>query len=291
MIQWWQHIPERIDPSVFSVGFFSLRWYAVFFLIGFVVIYFLGQWMIRTKRTTALLSEEWEDISVWLLVGALIGARIGYVFLYDSPYFAAAPWRIVMPYDFGRHIWTGILGMSFHTGLIGVVVVIGLFVRKRKLHFWRVADMLSVVAPIGLLFGRLGNFWNEELYGRVTTVPWGMVFPGSRPLGALRHPSQLYEAFFEGFILFIVLYLLKAKKKSLPDGIVSAVFLSGYGSIRFAIEFFREPDPQIGFIFGWMTFGQLLSLGMVVVGWFLFWQFRQSGKYAILKKERTNARV
>jgi phosphatidylglycerol:prolipoprotein diacylglycerol transferase len=187
----------------------------------------------------------------------MIGARLGYVLFYDLKAYLADPFEIVA-------IWHG--GMSFHGGLIGVLLVGVLFSWRNRKSFWKIADLVIVTAPIGLGLGRIGNFINGELYGRVTRVPWGMIFPKG---GALpRHPSQLYESALEGGVLFLILWLMKDKK--LPKGGLLAVFLFVYGVLRFFVEFFREPDAQLGFILGPFTMGQLLCFFMIIGGIALF---------------------
>jgi len=203
-----------------------------------------------------------ENLYFYLILGLILGARLGYVLFYDLKMYLKDPLEI-----FGHLAW----GMSFHGGLIGVLIVGILFSWKNKKSFWKIADLLIVTAPIGLGLGRIGNFINGELYGRVTQVPWGMVFPkgGSLP----RHPSQLYESALEGGVLFLILWFLKDKK--LPDGVLLGLFLSLYGLFRFFVELFREPDPQLGFILGPFTMGQTLSAFMIIGGVFLLAYLRR----------------
>jgi phosphatidylglycerol:prolipoprotein diacylglycerol transferase len=201
---------------------------------------------------------EVENLYFYLILGLIIGARLGYVLFYDLKMYLADPLEIFA-------IWHG--GMSFHGGLIGVLLVGILFSWKNKKSFWKIADLFIVTAPIGLGFGRIGNFINGELYGRVTQVPWAMIFPTDKDL-LPRHPSQLYESALEGGILFLILWFLKDKK--LPTGGLLAIFLSLYGLFRFFVELFREPDPQLGFILGPFTMGQTLSAFMIIGGIILF---------------------
>jgi phosphatidylglycerol:prolipoprotein diacylglycerol transferase len=209
------------------------------------------------KKDFGVSKLEVENLFFYLILGLIIGARLGYVLFYDLKMYFTDPLEIFA-------IWHG--GMSFHGGLIGVLIVGILFSWKNKKSFWKIADLFIVTAPIGLGLGRIGNFINGELYGRVTRVPWGMIFKngGSLP----RHPSQLYESGLEGGVLFLILWFLKDKK--LPDGGLLAAFLSLYGLFRSFVELFREPDPQLGFILGPFTMGQTLSSFMIVGGIVLF---------------------
>jgi phosphatidylglycerol:prolipoprotein diacylglycerol transferase len=226
------------------------------YVLGFFASYLLVLYQMK-KKDFGVSKLEVENLFFYLILGLIIGARLGYVFFYDLKLYLKDPLEIFA-------IWHG--GMSFHGGLIGVLIVGILFSWKNKKSFWKIADLFIVTAPIGLGLGRIGNFINGELYGRVTRVPWGMIFKngGSLP----RHPSQLYESGLEGGVLFLILWFLKDKK--LPDGGLLAAFLSVYGLFRFFVELFREPDPQLGFILGPFTMGQTLSSFMIVGGIVLF---------------------
>jgi len=241
-----------IDPVLVRIGPLEVRWYGVMYLLGFA----LGYWVIRSelkRKQGAVPVEAADDLLFYLILGLLLGGRIGYVLFYNLKEYIYAPWEVFA-------IWHG--GMSFHGGLIGMLVSGYLFARKRKADFLDLADIGALAAPLGLMLGRIGNFINGELYGRVTSVPWGTVFPSGGPLP--RHPSQLYEALFEGPILFIILWYLRTRLKT--PGELLVAFLWGYGIFRFTIEFFREPDPQLGFIIHWLTMGQLLCLAMIAGG-------------------------
>jgi len=274
MQEWWQHLPETIDPIAFSIGFISFHWYALFFIGGTLVSLFLGIFLIR-KGESVLSEEEMFDIFLFLFIGACVGGRVGYVLFYNFDFFLQSPLSIFSPYDFRLGVWTGIAGMSFFGGLVGAGIALFLFVQKkssfkRSFSFWERADFLSLLAPVAIFFGRLGNFFNVELYGRVTRVSWGMFFPTTLESSeVLRHPSTLYEAFFEGIILFIILFFLR-KRTSFP-GALTCIFLAIYATFRFIGEYFREPDPQIGLFFeGLFSLGQLLSLGMFFLVLLLF---------------------
>jgi phosphatidylglycerol:prolipoprotein diacylglycerol transferase len=253
----WVH---NLDPVLIQLGPVRIGWYGLMYILGFLASYLLVRYQIK-NRDFGLSREEVEDLFVYLILGLIVGARLGYVLFYDLPQYLSRPWEIIA-------IWHG--GMSFHGGLIGLVLTGILYARRKKKSFWKLADLFIVTAPIGLGLGRIGNFINGELYGRVTGAPWGVIFPhgGPRP----RHPSQLYECALEGLVLFIVLWLLRDKK--LPTGGLLAVFLFLYGVFRFSVEFVREPDTQLGFILGPLTMGQVLSSLMVISGIVLFFFLR-----------------
>ena len=242
----------NIDPVIVRIGPFALRWYGLMYLFGFASSYLLVRRQIKKKGLD--FGQDFVDsLYSYLILGLLLGARLGYVIFYDLPAYLKSPLEIFA-------LWHG--GMSFHGGLIGSIVAGVVFCKRSKVDFWQVSDMVIVTAPIGLGFGRLGNFINGELYGRVTTMPWAMVFPGGGPLP--RHPSQLYEFFLEGVVLFTVLWVLK--DRILRSGLLTALFLTLYGIFRFILEFFREPDVQLGYILGPFTMGQLLSASMIIAG-------------------------
>ncbi|NOX26166.1 MAG: prolipoprotein diacylglyceryl transferase [Deltaproteobacteria bacterium] len=242
----------NIDPVIFGIGPLKIRWYGLMYVLGFMASYFLVLRQIKQFNFKKLASH-FEDLNFILLLSLILGGRLGYVLFYNLPYYLQHPAEILAT-------WRG--GMSFHGALLAVIIGGVLFCKKNKLPFWRTADIYVVTVPIGLGLGRLGNFINGELFGRVTTVPWGMIFPAGGPLP--RHPSQLYEFFLEGFILFIVLWKLKDRPHW--DGFILACFLILYGIFRSFIEVFRQPDPQIGFLFGYLTMGQILSFLMILAG-------------------------
>jgi phosphatidylglycerol---prolipoprotein diacylglyceryl transferase len=246
----------HIDPILVHLGPIRVSWYGLMYVFGFLGSYLLVRYQI-TRKDFGVSKPEVEDLYFYLILGLVIGARLGYVLFYDFSMYLSDPFEIIA-------LWHG--GMSFHGGLIGALLVGIFFAVKRKKSFWKIADLFIVTAPIGLALGRIGNFINGELYGRVTQVPWGMIFPrgGSLP----RHPSQLYESALEGGALFLILWLLKDRR--LPEGGLLALFLSLYGVFRFTVEFFREPDSQLGFILGPFTMGQLLCSLMVLGGILLF---------------------
>jgi phosphatidylglycerol:prolipoprotein diacylglycerol transferase len=241
----------NFDPIIASIGPLSLRWYGLAYLAGIT----LGiRWVYTDLKKIGLTKDDVISLATWIMTGIIIGGRIGYIVFYDLGYFIQNPSAILA-------IWTG--GMSYHGGAIGAMVAMGGFARSYKKSLWSLLDCLGLASTIGIFFGRIANFINGELVGRVSAVPWAMVFPGEGPLP--RHPSQLYEAMGEGLVLLIVLSIIN-KKAKLSPGQLFGLYLMGYGSARFSLEFFREPDPQIGLLFGLITMGQLLSAVMISVG-------------------------
>lgn len=269
-MNWWQHLPGQIDPIVFTVGFLSLRWYALMWLAGLALAWFMAR---RLASSLLLPAESWFDLFFSLFLGAWLGGRIGFALWYRPDWFLAHPMSIILPFA-SDGSWTGISGMSFHGGLLGVVAALYWFSRRHRLNFLLLADIVALVAPLALFSGRIGNFLNLELYGRVTSVPWGMYFPGVIP-STLRHPSTLYEALLEGVLLFAVLFIVRSRIH-LAGGL-SALFLVIYGILRFLVEYVREPDRGVVLLYGVLTRGQALSLVMIASGALLFlWLRRQN---------------
>lgn len=250
-----------LDPVAMTVGPLVIRWYAVAYLIGFIIAWRYSMALAR-QNPKGPAPECYDDFMSWGIVGTVLGGRLGYVLFYQSDYYLAQPLEAIK-------IWHG--GMSFHGGMLGVILAAYLFVRSKKMSFFAFSDLLAVVTPIGLFFGRIANFINGELFGRETDVPWAMIFP--RGGGSLRHPSQLYEAALEGILLFIILLLLSRSQKIRDrHGFISGSFLVGYGVFRFIVEFFREPDEQLGFLFSGATMGQLLCVPMMLFGAFFIYR-------------------
>lgn len=262
-LQLWQNLPASIDPVLVSIGSFQLRYYSFMYLVAFLCTYLLATYRIRTEGYEYS-KETVQDFFIWAIVGLLVGARLGYVLFYDFSYFAAHPLEVVLPFTWSDGIrFTGISGLSYHGGALGVFVAAVFFCRRRRIRLFRFMDLIASAAPLGYTFGRIGNFINGELFGRVTTVPWGMYFPADATQ-SLRHPSQLYEAFFEGLVLFALLW--SVRKGDWKEGSLLALYVAGYGTVRFFIEFFREADQHLGFVFGFLTMGQVLCLVMVAGG-------------------------
>jgi phosphatidylglycerol:prolipoprotein diacylglycerol transferase len=250
----YPHIP----PTIFSLGPVSLRWYAVMYIVGYVVGYQLV--MVRVRRgRSSLTKEQLDSLIGYLVVGMLIGARLVYVLVYDPKAYLARPWEALA-------VWHG--GLSFHGAILGMAIGCAVFARKYRLAFLSIIDTVVIAGTPGLFFGRLGNFINGELYGRPGNVPWAMIFPHD-PLGVPRHPSQLYEAIAEGILLSLVILWLDRRSRGngwYRPGLLAAAFLIGYAVIRFFLEFTREPDAQLGLVAGPLSMGQLLSSIMLCAG-------------------------
>ncbi len=243
----------KIDPVFLRLGPLELRWYGLMYVLSFSIAYLLITHNAKRKNLP-LKKDDIADLIFYLALGVILGGRIGYILFYNLSYYLENPLKVFA-------VWEG--GMSFHGGLIGTVLFTYFYIRKKKISFTMLADLCAPVVPVCLCLGRLGNFINGELFGRVTNLPWGMVFPGGglRP----RHPSQLYEAFLEGPVLYTILWLVQ-RKKDLRPGVVFWCFITFYGLFRFLVEFTREPDPQIGYILHFFSMGQLLSFPMFLLG-------------------------
>lgn len=272
LLEYYQNIPLHLNPTAVTVGFFSLKWYSTMYLVGFLVVYFLLKWrvnndQIRGESQIPIFKSQISltDLLLVAMAGAIIGGRLGYILFYNCSYFLQNPVAMISPYDLATGKLIGIYGMSYHGGVMGIVAAVLIFARKRKLNFWKLADFVVPAIPAGYFFGRIGNFLNLELYGRVTDSWWGMYFPVvTDMLPVLRYPSQLLEAFLEGLLLFVILWSLR--NKDFFSGSNLAAYLIGYGVFRIAVEFFREPDAQIGLISVYFTLGQIFSLGMILIG-------------------------
>jgi len=275
------------DPVAISIGPLSIHWYGVMYLLAFLAFWSIGSRLAASRTWCGWSKEDVGDMLFYGMLGVILGGRVGYMLVYGHDLLLQDPLSLFK-------IWDG--GMSFHGGLLGVIVAMGLFARRKRYTFWQVADFVAPLAPIGLAFGRLGNFIGGELWGRLTDVPWAMIFAratGFAPDRALamreawrsgaldhlaRHPSQLYEAGLEGVMLFAIMLWYSARKR--PPGAVSGLFLLGYGCFRIFAEFFRQPDSQIGFLaLNWLTMGMLLSLPMVLAGLvIMLLAYRASGR-------------
>lgn len=249
----------NFDPVFLRLGPLEFRWYGLMYVIGFVAAYFVI--LAESKRRELLLTrDDVADLIFAVALGVILGGRTGYVLFYDLSAYLAQPLKVFA-------VWEG--GMSFHGGLTGAILGGFWFARRKKLDFLPLLDAGALTAPIGLGLGRIGNFINGELYGRVTDVPWGVVFPDPRAGYLPRHPSQLYEAILEGPVIFVILWTAGRTKK--PKGVIFWAFIALYGSCRFFVEFFREPDAQLGFILGGFSMGQLLSFPMAAGGALMVW--------------------
>ncbi len=238
------------------------------------MVYLLFAYRIK-RREISLDTDTFLFYPAWAMIGVIVGGRIGYALFYNFSYYSSHPLEIILPFDFSNGFrFVGLSGMSYHGGLIGLVLVTIYFCHRYKINFWQFGDWLCTAAPLGYMFGRLGNFINGELWGRVTTAAWGMYFPLDKTQ-SLRHPSQLYEALFEGLFLFCVLWL--TRKRNPFDGFMIGLYIFGYGLVRFIIEYFREPDAQLGFVLGFNTMGQILCTLMMLTGIvIIFWRRQAS---------------
>ncbi len=248
-----------INPVLIHLGPLAIRWYALAYIVGIIAGWFYARAIIASEKfwggPAPLKVIDFDDFVVWITLGIILGGRIGYVLFYNFPHFAEQPLQIL-------ELWNG--GMSFHGGVLGCCVAIVLFALRRRISILSLGDVTAAVAPIGLFLGRLANFINGELWGRPTDVPWAMVFPNGGPVP--RHPSQLYEATLEGIVLFIILGLMVRAGWLKRPGVITGAFALGYGVARITCEFFREPDVQLGFLWGGVTMGMLLCIPLMAAG-------------------------
>ena len=258
-------IHPQFDPVALQLGPFAVHWYGLMYLLAFGLVLVLGRWRIAHQPWTGWTNKMLDDALFYGVLGVILGGRLGYILFYKPGDFLANPLDILK-------VWEG--GMSFHGGFLGVILAMALFARSRKLPWLSVTDFIAPLVPLGLVAGRLGNFINGELWGRPTDLPWGMVFPQAAD-GLARHPSQLYQFAGEGLLLFAIVWLFALKPR--PVGAISAVFLIGYGVLRFLAEFTREPDSFLGLLRLGLSMGQWLSLPMIVTG---IWMYRWSRRAA-----------
>ena len=255
----------NIDPIIISLGPLAISWYSLSYVVGILLGWFYALKLIDTG-TTEITRKNVDDFITWVIIGVIVGGRLGYVLFYDPDKYLANPIEILKTYEGG---------MSFHGGIIGYIAATLWFTKRNNISFFSLMDLSAAAVPIALFLGRIANFINAELYGRATDVPWSFIFPGSD--GIARHPSQLYEAALEGALLFCILFVVATRYKGLhKSGLLSGLFLLFYGMFRIIVEFFREPDMQIGFLAGSFTMGQILCLPMIAIGVFvIFYRSRQ----------------
>lgn len=250
------HYHHNLDPNIFTIGPFPVRWYGLFYVISFLIGYLLVKKNFKAKNIQ-LSGDDYDTLLFDLMLGVILGGRLGYILFYNLAFYMTHPLSVFA-------VWEG--GMSFHGGALGVIIAGLIFCKQHKITFYKLADPVMPLVAIGLGLGRIGNFINGELYGKETTVPWGMVFPNSDPLALVRHPSQIYEALLEGLVLFLVCQFIH--RKNHKSGIVFWTFIGLYGIFRFFLEFLREPDHidlyKNGLILGYFSMGQFLSLFMIL---------------------------
>ncbi len=256
------------DPVIFQIGPFQVRWYGLMYLISFFCVLFLCKYQLKERGRRDLYSFL-ENLLFYSFIGLVVGARLGFCFFYYPDYFLKNPWEIIA-------IWRG--GMSFHGGLIGAILIGYFYIKKKGEAFFYWADLVVVPAPLGLFFGRIGNFINGEIYGKPTNLPWGIIFPEGGPIP--RHPVQLYESLVTGLLLFLLMF--KLRNKPWPKGSKLALFLILSGILRFLFEFLREPGQSFSLLFGWMTMGQILCIGMIFWGVGVFFYLRKKQGFQIL---------
>jgi phosphatidylglycerol---prolipoprotein diacylglyceryl transferase len=255
----------QFDPIAVSLGPMAIRWYGLMYVLAFTMFWFLGKYRIRTQPHQGFDEKQLEDMLFYGVLGVVLGGRLGYVLFYKFSYYLGNPIDIFK-------VWQG--GMSFHGGFLGVLIAMWWFARKSGKRWMQVTDFIAPLVPLGYAAGRMGNFINGELPGRITTVPWGMWFPQVDAVAAARHPSQLYQFALDGVMLFIVLWLFSRKPKAM--GAVSGLFLIGYGTFRIITEFAREPDDFLGFLALGLSMGQWLSVPMILAGIAMMtWAYRR----------------
>lgn len=278
----YQHLSEKLSPIAFRIGQFEIGWYSLMYLVGFLTVYLLLKYRIKKGERPINLNFSTFDFLIFSFLGLIIGARLGYVFFYDLPFYLKNPLSVISPIDPATGKFIGIYGLSYHGGLIGIIIATLIFAKIKKINFWKLANFIIPAVPAGYFFGRIGNFLNGELWGRATARFWGMYFPGDLS-GALRHPSQFYEAILEGLLLFILLWPFRNNKKIQNSFL--GIYITGYAAARIIVEFFREPDSQIGYFFGFLTLGQILSFLMLFGGMFIIIYSQKRQELLQLKKE------
>lgn len=272
-MEYWNHIYEHFNPIAVDFGFISIHWYGIMYISALLVALWFAKWIIK-KDNMGISEVTIDAYFIWIEVGIILGARIWYILFYDpnTSYYLTQPWQIFNPFSNGEFV--GIRGMSYHGAVVGAAIASYFFSRKNPGEIYKILDVVALAVPVGFVFGRIGNFLNQELVGRATDVPWGIYVDG-----VLRHPSQLYEGFLEGILIAVVIYLYRKRRGF--NGALIGIYGMLYGSARFIAEFWRQPDVQIGFIYGdWMTKGQSLSLLMASVSVLLYFYLYKANKNA-----------
>ncbi len=270
-MEFWQNIYSNFDPIAFSAFGFSIHWYGLMYVSALLSALFIAKWIAK-KDKLPFTEAQLDNYFIWIEVGIILGARLGYILFYDpnTSYYLTHPWQMFNPFVDGTFV--GIRGMSYHGAVIGFLLGTWAYCIRYKTSPWPYLDLVAIAVPFGYIFGRIGNFLNKELIGRISDAPWSI-----NVLGHTRHPSQLYEAFLEGLLIFLIIFLYRKSKKF--EGELIAIYGMLYSIARFVAEFFRQPDLQLGFIYGgWMTQGQLLSMGMFGVSILLYMYLFKRGK-------------
>ncbi len=272
-MEYWNHIYEHFNPVALDLGFISVHWYGIMYILALLTALWFAKWIV--KRDNMPISEAMLDnYFIWIEIGIILGARIWYILFYDpnTSYYLSHPWQIFNPFQNGEFV--GIRGMSYHGAVVGAAIASYLFSRKHPGVIYKILDVVALAVPVGFVFGRIGNFLNQELVGRVTNVPWGIYVqdPISHQF-FLRHPSQLYEGFLEGIVIAILIYLYRNHRKF--DGALVGIYGVMYGTARFIVEFWREADVQLGYYNGWITMGQIQSLVMIILSIAIYLFFKK----------------
>ncbi len=259
-MQWWQNIYDNLDPVAFNLFSISVHWYGIMYALAFIIAIVAAHWIIK-KDNLDITKEQLDSYIIWVEIGVILGARLGYILFYDpnTIYYLTQPWQIFNPFA-ADGSFVGISGMSYHGAVAGFIIASYFWCKKNKISFWFMGDIAAIAVPLGYIFGRVGNFLNKELVGRATEQPWGIYVDG-----VLRHPSALYEAVLEGLLVFLIIYMLRKYKQF--DGQLGLLYVGLYSVMRIIAEFFRQPDSQLGFLLNtqWLTMGILISLGFVVL--------------------------
>jgi len=265
-MEFWQHIYSHFDPVALDLGFFKIHWYGIMYVLALIVAYFLA---LKFAKKEGIDRKIIDDYFIWVEIGIILGARVGYFVFYvpNNSYYFLHPWEMFNPFIDGEFV--GIRGMSYHGAVIGFAIATFFYWKIKKIDMWKILDVVALSIPLGYFFGRIGNFLNKELIGRETNMPWGIYVDST-----LRHPSQLYEAFFEGIVIFVILYWYNKKWKKNSGELIS-LYMILYGIFRSFCELFREPDVQLGFIYKNFTMGEILSFFMIIVGVILFFKRRK----------------
>jgi len=255
-LEYWNHIYEHFNPVAFDIGFIKVHWYGIMYVLALLSALFFAKWINKHDKM-GIPEDVIDNYFIWVEIGVVLGARLGYVLFYDpSGYYLSNPIQIFSPFDTNGH-FTGISGMSYHGAVVGALISTYLFGRKYPQYLYKILDISALGIPVGYVFGRIGNFLNQELVGGITNVKWGIYVDG-----VMRHPSQLYEAILEGVIVAIILYIYRLRKSF--NGELIAWYGMLYGVMRFIVEFFRMPDSQLGYVCCGMSMGQILSISMII---------------------------